>query len=209
MPAYFSIVIQIKKGNKYNGFISDLTDVLISNGFIYDRPDHNCGDNSLRDVIEYNSAKMKDDFELGYDEHFSHDFRQIYWKYHNFSEVRQFYCNEKDMDWFESFIIIPEHDFINYPTSASGHPVFEPEALTSLKSLIEAIWRLGFVETIQTELELTEGAATLSALESGECPSAFPFAIIHSDIMNENYKHIFSKITKIERNGLLLERDKC
>ena len=51
MPGYFSIVIQIKKDNKYNDLISDLTDALISNGFIYDRPDYDCEDNSLSDVI--------------------------------------------------------------------------------------------------------------------------------------------------------------
>lgn len=209
MSAYFSIVIQIKKDNKYNDLISDLTDALISNGFIYDRPDYDCGDNSLSDVIEYNNAKLKDDFELGYDEHFSHDFRQIYWKFRSFSEVRQFYCNEKDMDWFESHIIIPEHDFIHYIESANGHPAFEPQAITALKSLAEALWGLSFIETIQTELELTDGATTLSGLESGECPCAFPFAIIRSEYLNEKHRHIFSKITSIDRNGLLLERDKC
>lgn len=209
MPGYFSIVIQIKKDNKYNGLISDLTDALVSNGFIYDRPDYDCGDNSLSDVIEYNNAKLKDDFELGYDEHFSHDFRQIYWKFCSFSVVRQFYYNEKDMDWFESHIIIPEHDFIHYIESANGHPAFEPQAITALKSLAEALWRLSFIEAIQTELELTDGATTLRGLESGECPCAFPFAIIRSEYLNENHKHIFSKITSIDRNGLLLERDKC
>jgi hypothetical protein len=100
MPAYFSIVIQIKKENKYDRLIGDLTDVLLSNGFVYDYPDYDCGDNSLSDVIEYNNAKLNDDFELGDDEHFSRDFRQIYWKYRSFSEVRQFYLNEKKHGFF-------------------------------------------------------------------------------------------------------------
>ena len=206
MPAYFSIVIQIKKANKYDRLIADFTGVLLSNGFVYDRPDYDCGDNSLNDVIEYNNAKLKDDFELGYDEHFSHDFRQIYWKYRNFSEVRQYYYNEHDVDWFESHIIIPEHDFIKYING--NHPMFETEEITALKSLLEALWSLSFVETIQTELELSEAVATLSEIESGECPGALPFAIVRVEYLNAKYKHLFSNITKVDRNGLFLERDK-
>ena len=206
MPAYFSMILQIKKENKYDDLISDLTDVLISNGFVYDRTDYECGDNSLSDVIKYNNAKLKDDFELGYYEHFSHDFRQIYWKFRDFSEVRQFYLNEKDIDWFGCCIIIPESDII---TGAEGGYAFDPEATEALKSIAKALWRLDFVESIQTELELAGDAAELDELENGECPSAFPFAVIRKEYMNEKYRHIFSRITKIDRNGLLLERDDC
>ena len=206
MPAYFSMILQIKKENKYDDLISDLTDTLISNGFVYDRTDYECGDNSLSDVIKYNNAKLKDDFELGYYEHFSHDFRQIYWKFRDFSEVRQFYLNEKDIDWFGCCIIIPESDII---TGAEGGYAFDPRATEALKSIAKALWRLDFVESIQTELELAGDAAELDELERGECPSAFPFAVIRKEFMNEKYRHIFSRITKIDRDGLLLERDDC
>jgi hypothetical protein len=111
---------------------------------------------------------------------------------------------KKNMDFFECHIIIPEHDFITCLTD--GKLVFQTEAIASLKSLAEALWSLSFVESIQTELE-PDAAATINELENGECPGAFPFAIVSEKYWNEKHKHIFSNITKVERNGLLLERD--
>lgn len=203
MPAYFSIVFQVKKANIYDSLFKDFTDILAANEFVFWGSDLDYGNSTLNDIIVWNTGKLNDDFELGYDEHCSHDFRQIYWEYHDFSEVRLFVTNEQSNDYFEFHIIIPEGDFICYD---KGFPLFDHKVTSDLKKLAFAIWNWSCIETIQTEIELSDGSVPLNEIENGDCPSAFPFAIIPSSIFDDSYNNVFSSITPINRNGILLER---
>ena len=66
-------------------------------------------------------------------------------------------------------------------------------------------WEWGYVEAIQTDLELSDPPAKLESVERGEGPLVEPFAIIplkyYNDLFGEKYRK-----KKIGREGILLEK---
>lgn len=203
MPAYFSIIIDIKKENKYDGIFADFVEVLKKNGFVFKSGFWGFENQPLEEIISWNEERLKEDFELGLDEHYSHGYRQICWDYHDFSEVRSYILNNRDRNHFSINIIIPENDFIAYE---KGKEIYDNEIVRDLFELAVDIWEWGYVETIQTELELSDPPAMLESVENGEGPLVEPFAIIplkyYSDLFGEKYRKQI-----IGRDGILLQRN--
>ncbi len=200
MPAYFQLSLSIKKSNLYDDLFRDLTDVLIGAGLEY-----KCGywefeDDRLEDIIVWNSKLLRENFELGYDEHYSHDYKQSYWRFRDFSEVRLYILNESEDDHFEICIIIPEDDLLQWE---DGIPFFYPDALDGIKELARRIWVWGVAEVIQTDLELS-ARVPLYEIAEGAVPSAEPFAIIPADMYVGAEDDLLNAIP-IENNGIMLE----
>ncbi len=202
MPAYYSITTYISK-NKINGnTFEEFVDVLQDGGFTFKSGYREFEDNTITEIIAWNTEKIGDDFVLGYDEHYSHDYKQSLWEYDNLSEVRLYIVNPEESDFFEFVIIIPEDDFIEYK---NGNEKYDSKVIRDIKQLAVRIWKLEYVEVIQTAMELSSGDAYVEDIKNGEFPSAEPFAIIPDNILNKSYKKKF-KTTRIERNGVLIEK---
>ena len=79
----------------------DFTEVLTGAGLEY-----KCGywefeNDKLEDIIIRNSKLLMENFELGYEEHYSHGYKQSYWRFRDFSEVRLYILNESENDHFD------------------------------------------------------------------------------------------------------------
>ncbi len=201
MPAYFSIIFEIKKENLYDELYKDFIKILEREGFVFKSGFWGFEDTPLEDIIAWNSSKLKEDFEIGYYEHFSNDYKQICWDYCSFSEVRHFIMNNKGSDTFTFEIIIPEDDFIQFHR---GKVTYDQNITDALIQLVRNIWEWEYIEDIQTMLELSDMPPSYEKLLAGAMPSVEPFAIIPKTLYNNKMGEDYN-ISAIGRNGLLLK----
>ena len=201
MPAYFSIDISIRKKDIYEGIYADFIDLLQVQGLKFAGGYREFMDETLEEIISWNEEKLLEDFSIGVDEHYSHDFRQVCFDYRSFSEVRMFILNVKEDDEFNFIIIIPEDELIQVK---DGRFSYKPEIMADLKQLIVKIWDFESVAAIQTTLELSGETTSINDLEKGALPMIVPFAVIPQKCMTSDYGDGIS-ITHLAGDGVLLE----
>ena len=176
MPAYFSLIVSVKKEKLTDNLFKDFVIMLTDSGFKYVGGIREYENAPLSDIILWNTNLLSKDFELGYSEDASADYRQIVWKYRRFSSVRLFICNAKEDDYFTLNLLIPESEVTKFNWD-SGRPFFRRSVTQGLKNLAVIIYESGIAETIQTVLEEDEEASP-SDIQAGKMPSVNPFAII-------------------------------
>ncbi len=95
-------------------------------------------EDSLEETIEWNQRKLEADFNLGFTEHCSHDYKQVVYKLSGYSEVRGFWMNNYPEDGeFTYEIIIPESDVL-----AKGYPFsFKEERIEELLGFSKRVWQ--------------------------------------------------------------------
>lgn len=176
MPAYFSLIVSVKKEKLTDNLFGDFVSLLTDSGFKYVGGLRDYENAPLSDIIDWNTDLLSKDFELEYSEDVSADYRQIVWKHRRFSSVRLFVCNSKEDDYFTLNLIIPESEVTKFNWD-SGRPFFRRSVTQGLKNLAVKIYESGIAETIQTGLEEDEEVSP-SDIQAGEMPSVNPFAII-------------------------------
>ncbi len=202
MPAYYSITTYINKNKINNHTFEEFINVLQEEGLTFKSGYRGFTDDTITEIIAWNTEKLCKDFSLGFEEHYSNDYKQSIWEYDNLSEVRLYIVNPEESDYFEFVIIIPEDDFIEYK---KGYEKYDSKVIRDLKQLAVSIWKLEYVEAIQTAMELSSSEVYVEDIIDGEFPLAEPFAIISEDLLNELYQKKY-KIKRIDRNGALIEK---
>ena len=203
MPAYFSLIVSIKKEKLTDNLFKDFVSLLIDNGFKYLGGIREYENASLPDIIDWNTDLLSKDFELGCSEDASADYRQIVWKYRRFSSVRLYIYNAKEDDYFTFNLLIPESEVTKYDWDG-GRPFFRRSVTQGLKNLALKIFQSGLAETIQTGLEEDEDIAP-SDIQAGEMPSVNPFAVIPASCNTAGYAD--KSMTKaVEGNAILITR---
>ena len=152
---------------------------------------YNAENDSLEDIMDWNQKKLEDDFVLGYDEDAANDYKQMYFSYGGFSEVRGFIMNEEPRRGEYTFtLLIPEEEV------AADAKTYKKEAVEKLKAMASKLWVLPKTRTLQTELELGEGIVPDEDIRDGALPAACPFAIVsekrfgHMDTADYTAEHI-------------------
>ncbi len=201
MPAYFSIDISIRGADGYNGMYADFIDVLQKEGIKFVSGSWEFMDEPLDSIISWNEKKLMDKFELGYDEHFSNDYRQIFLDFHGFSEVRSFIMYLTEYDEYKFSIIIPEDELLKWD---NGRVTYDPDILEDLKKVITNIWEWKCVAAIQTTLELSGDITHIEELEIGDRPSIMPLCAIPKSFMKFELEEN-DKAIDINRQGMLIE----
>ncbi len=201
MPAYFSIDVSIRKKDMYEGIYADFIELLQEEGLKFAGGYMEFMDESLEEIISWNEKKLMEDFVIGDDEHYSHDYRQACFDYRGFSEVRMFILNVTEDDEFNFIIAIPEDELIQLK---DGKFSYKPDIMADIKQLIIKIWDLESVAAIQTTLELSGETTSVNDLEKGKSPMIVPFAIIPEMCMNADPGEGIS-VTHIAGDGILLE----
>ncbi|WP_026525132.1 hypothetical protein [Butyrivibrio sp. MB2005] len=201
MPAYFSIDISIRKKDIYEGIYADFIGLLQEEGLRFAGGYMEFMDETLEEIISWNEEKLLEDFSIGVDEHYSHDFRQVCFDYHGLSEVRMFILNVTEDDEFNFIIIVPEDELIQLK---DGKFSYKPAIMEDLKQLIVKIWDFESVAAIQTTLELSGETTSVNDLEKGARPMIVPFAVIPKGWMNDDLGEGIS-VTPIAGDGVLLE----
>ncbi|MBR0512114.1 MAG: hypothetical protein IJJ81_06060 [Ruminococcus sp.] len=173
MPAYFSLIMEFSRAELDFDNMKELTAYIKHAGLEFRSGAYNAENESMEDIMDWNQKKLEEDFELGYDEDASNDYKQMYFNYGGFSEVRGFIMNEEPIRGEYIFtLLIPQEE-----VHVEGD-TYKKEAVEKLKAIASKLWILPKTRTMQTELELGEGITPEMDIKEGAAPIACPFAIV-------------------------------
>lgn len=176
MPAYFSVEFQYTK--KDIGKIGKIYNALIDCGLKFKSGYYESENDSWEDIIAWNQGKFADDFELGYEEHHSHDYKQMLFDFYDFSEVRLFILNVHGATEISFHLIIPEADLLE--DTHLCDIMSKTDKMKWIEQLAIDMWRQGGICSIQVGWEGSECGITMEEMINGIKPIAEPFAIVPS-----------------------------
>lgn len=201
MPAYFSLTFEL---NKSQDVIRTFCENLIHSGLVF-----KCGywgfeNDSFEDIITWNQNKLDKNFQLGYTEHHSHDYKQMLFDYFDFSEVRLFVMNNRKKRTFCFELIVPEDDLLDYLEESEGKYFMQrrPERMEQLKSVAKKMWVGTDILAIQTGWEGSEFPPAAEKIARGIKPQIEPFCIINSSSFEKEQDLVYEYM---ERSGVLIE----
>jgi hypothetical protein len=214
VPTYYSVGFQYDRAAVRPGFLRDLYSTMLRGEFQYGGVlAWGCrGDLTLDEVIHWNQERLDRDFELGFTEHVSNDYRQVLLRHPQYSECRVIVLNGSRV----IYVIVPEDDVLEiggpFPAELCGVDAeglagyTRPGQVEPLKRLALAVWQSGLVVSVQTYGEL--GAPTdYAPLREGEAPSMLPFAIVEAGWVGRPQLPARGfRISPVGNTGILLER---
>ena len=200
MPAYFSISFEL---NKSKTAIKDFCNALIDAGLVFKSGYWGFENDSFDDIITWNQKLLDNNFQLGYKQHHSHDFKQMLFDFSDFSEVRLFIINNENSSTFDFELIIPEDDFIEYEKNGNEYiPHNRTEKMELLKTLAKSMWNSLEILAIQTFWECSDCPPKAKKISNKIKPKAEPFCVIKNSSVVEKLGLPFEEIG---RNGVLVE----
>jgi hypothetical protein len=146
MPAYTTVEFVFPKESNTPEFVEQFYRSLFVSGVSFEKV-HAWGcspEMPLDKIIEWNQIKLNADFELGYDQDVSEDYRQILLSGTPFSECRVFVLNT--IESIDFHLIFPESEA-------------SKESIAFAQKLSESVWNIMTPIIIQTTDEL--GDSTL------------------------------------------------
>lgn len=194
MPAYFSLTFELYKSQDA---ISAFCETLIHSGLVFKSGYWGFEDDSFEDIIKWNQNKLDENFELGYTEHHSHDYKQMLFDYFGFSEVRLFVLNNKKERTFSFELIVPEDDLLGEYSVQ-----LKIERMEQLKSVAKKMWVGTDTLAIQTGWEESDIPPSAEEIAKGMKPQTEPFCIINSSSFEKEPVLVYEYI---ERSGVLIE----
>ena len=200
MPAYFSLNFEL---NKSPTAIKDFCNALVDSGFAFKSGYWGFENDSFDSIIAWNQNKLDDNFQLGYTEHHSHDFKQMLFDFTNFSEVRLYVMNDKKSSTFGFHLIIPEDDFVEWTKDNDEYiPHNKIEKMALLKNIAIAMWNSIEILAIQTAWECSDVPPKAKHISRKTRPQIEPFCIIKDSSVLDSLGLPFEKVG---RNGVLIE----
>jgi hypothetical protein len=214
VPAYYSVGFQYERAAVQPGFLRDLYATMLSGEFAYGGVlAWGCrGDLRLDEVICWNQERLDRDFELGYTEHVSNNYRQVLLRHPQYSECRVIVLNGSRL----IYVIVPEADVFEiggpFPAELFAEDAralagsTRPEQVEPLKQLAVDVWQSGLVVSAQTYGEIG-GPTGNASLRAGEAPSMLPFAIVEAGWVGAPRLAARTvRVSQLGATGLLLER---
>lgn len=200
MPAYFSVSFEL---NKSKTAIKDFCYALIDAGLIFKSGYLEFENDSFDDIVAYNQNKLDHNFQLGYTEPFSHDFKQMLFIFSVFTEARLFVMNDKKSSTFKFNLIIPEDDFVEWTKNNDEYIAHKKiEKMNLLKAVAKTLWNSLEILAIQTAWECSDCPPRAKYISSKTKPQIEPFCIIKESSLIDKLALPFEKVGK---NGVLIE----
>lgn len=201
MPAYFSLTFEMYKSKDA---ISAFCETLIHSGLVFKSGYWGFENDTFDDIIIWNQKKLNENFQLGYTEHHSHDYKQMLFDFFDFSEVRLFVMNNRKERTFSFELIVPEDDLLDYTEENEGKYSVQrkTERMERLKSVAKRMWVGTAALAIQTGWEASDIPPSAEKIAKGIKPQIEPFCIIDSSSL---VKESFLIYEYIERSGVLIE----
>lgn len=209
MPAYFNLTLCFKREDLYPNFMKDVYAAIEQAGMRFKSGEPDFESLRLEDIVCWNQTLIEQDFVLGWDEHWHHDYRQCYFSFGDFTEVRGFWMNhyleeESELNEFTYSIIIPEAELMPYEDYC-GEIWFYSDKISLLMTFAKKLWRtLPTLCSIQTGIELSDLVTSTMALRQGKSPLLCPFAVIPQELRLLQTDIANLAFEDIERDGLLI-----
>lgn len=201
MPAYFSILFELKKGPDA---IRNFCEALLHSGPSFKSGYYKSQNDSFQDILAWNQNKLNQNFQLGSAEPALHDYKQMQFSYLAFSEVRLFILNERESSVFHFNLIVPEDDLLEYVKEAEGtYSVRRKTAqMEHLKSIAKKMWVNTALLTVQTGWEGSDFPPSAEEIAGGVRPQAEPFCVLPSAFCRREPGLVYEPVG---RAGVLIE----
>ncbi len=209
MPPYFSVSFVCDKNCITQNTVQNFYQNLIECGCTFKSGYWGFENNTLPQIIEWNQKKLEQNFQLGYTEDHTYDYKQVQFDFHDFSEVRVFIFNMEEKNTFSFELIIPEDDFIRYEyqeEKGKHKIIYLEEKLLLIKDLMEKMWKKSENPfwSVQTGWECSDTATSVEDMQKGIEPLIQPYAIIPSELFHNEWHFPFYKISN---NGIMFTDD--
>lgn len=223
MPAYYSVMFELKKSPTA---IEDFLDAFVRSGPVF-KSGYGYESDSREDILKWNQNKLNEDFELGYEEDCSHDYKQMLFDFSDFSHVRLFINNRQNEPTFYMYLLVPEDDLLEYVEKSKSNPIkprqFEvdrirysaendayselqrQDRMDLLKQLAKNVWQNAPVLAIQTGWEDHDEPVKYRDISAKCSPLTQPFSIVSNDKYHSEWDF---KAYHIGRDGTFLEAGK-
>lgn len=204
MPAYFNISLVFERKDIQPDFTKNVHNLLHNAGFIFKSGCYEAKDFSLEELLDWNQRHLEDNFHLGFTEHRSHDYKQMYFEYGDFFEVRGFWMNSyPEDDEFTLEIIIPEDEIIDYDGNGKYGYSYNVNEIHMIKDACKVLWNSPLVKMIQTGLESCDEVVPIRDIQAGALPNMYPFAIVPDELAGNLSKELC--VEYIECGGVLVQ----
>lgn len=209
MPAYFNMSLEFQRKDIYPMFTSDFQELLQKAGLKFQSGFWGSENNSLEEILEWNQKHLEDNFELGFKEHYSQNYKQMLFTYDGFYYIRGFWLNNyPSKSEFTFEIIIPESEILEYYCDSQKKEKeygvrYKQQAVAILVNSALELWKSPLVKSIQTGLEGLDGVSSTTEMRSGKEPFVYPFAIV-SDCLWEQMKDKGFRMESVHSEGMLL-----
>lgn len=201
MPAYFSVFYTFPYSTFSQNFVSEVYSTIF-NHFPFKSGYWGSENNTLEEIISWNSTLLSKKFELGINEHVKEDYKQILLDSPLYSHLRLFWIYQSNE--ITLHMILPEYDVILDDNSWR----FNGPQLAPILNLSIELWSFHKVSNVQTYHEL--GAPVeLGKVLKGEQPSTEPFCIVGINIFEklENYLESTYYTKRINNGVLIVEQE--
>ncbi len=181
MPAYYSVRFEYDRAAITHDTVRRLYAAFAEGGAVFAGGYREDAALSLDEIAAVNQSKLENNFMLGFDEHFSHDYRQILLNYGGFTEVRGFFLNNEPREGRYVFeLIVPEREMFH--RGGHGGWTYKRTAVEALARLAVGVMRNTGAAMVQTGLELDDDyTAAAEFAANGQC-NACPFALIRKPL---------------------------
>lgn len=157
--------------------------------------------NTLDEIISWNTSKLAKKFKLGFDQHVKHDYKQVLLESDLFRHLRLYWMYESKE--IVLHLILPEDDIILDDEFLK----YDRTKLVPLLYVSEKIWDSFEVNTIQTYHELGAPTSYKNVLD-GKQPSSEPFSIVSTEDLNiEKVQNDKFVIKKLNRGFLIIQKE--
>lgn len=198
MPAYFNMSLVFERKDIYSEFTRDVNNLLQKAGLKFKSGYYGAEKYSLEEILSWNQTHLENNFQLAFEEHYSHGYKQMLFVYGEFSEVRGFWMNNyPEEDEITLEIIIPEDDIIEYDGCGKYGYFYKVKEIQMLINASKILWNNKLVKSIQTGLEISDEVISINRLRAGKMPNMHPFAIV-SDEFEEQLREAGVCVEKIE-----------
>ena len=197
MPAYFEVSFEFAVSETV---VENFCTALVDAGLVFKSGYLEFEKESFEEIVQWNQNRL-DHACFVSRKRSSVDFKQMLFRYADFSEMRLFMIKENSSDSVRFLLIIPEDDFWDENCFHHTH-ARKTYKMELIKEIAERIWCNTEVLAIQTAWECSEFPLSVARFSGSLKPQAEPFCIVRSaDLADEYCDEVCQQLA---RNGVVI-----
>ncbi|EFM08758.1 hypothetical protein PaecuDRAFT_4223 [Paenibacillus curdlanolyticus YK9] len=197
MPPYYSIHFSFPYSSYSPTFVEDIYTIIFKY-FPFKSGYWHAEHDSFEEIVKWNDRLLSKKFILGYDQHYTHDYKQLLLDSAMHHELRLFWmygANEITLH----FITSEDDVLLAYPPLR-----FDLSKLQPFINLSVDLWTSQPASVVQTYLELGE-PVRLRKLNKGAQPSIEPFCMMGRELFNKMKSSLPANyVSKLHNRGVLV-----
>lgn len=174
MSTYYSLVFTYDRKTLTHSSVAKFYNALISAGAGFKGGVYEGSNLTLSEIININSKKLLENYELGYDEDGTNDYKQALFAIEGFSYARVFIMNNDPKEGEYYFhLIVNENEVMS--TGTRIH--YKKDSIDRLLTLAKSVMKATKALLVRTEPEICRETVSYEEYKSTGLINAYPFAL--------------------------------